>query len=125
MYCLTRRYKSTWTRPLIRPALLNPLFMNLILDLSIPRGNLILSVSALSLIYGKSKLSELYPTSISGFSSLIISTNRFNISSSVGNVSTKSLLDFFVDKTFLKPLLPHKLIIIMASFLAEGIPSAL
>ena len=46
--------------------------MNLILDLSIPRGNLILSVSALSLIYGKSKLSDITSLETASFPKAIL-----------------------------------------------------
>ena len=62
---------------------------------------------------------------MSGFSSLMISTNLLSMSFSEDNVSTKLLSDFLVDNTFLRPLFPRKLIMMIGSFSAVGIPSAL
>ena len=77
---------------------------------------------ALSLIYGKSKLSELYPKIKSGHSPFTISTKRFIISFSLSRVSTYSKEELLVESTLSSPKLLARLIMIISSLSALGIP---
>ena len=97
--------------------------MNLMSLSSIPIGRSISRSLARSLIYGKSKLSELYPTIISTLFSLIVFTNSLIISLSSATCWTKSpLFVFFVEITLFTPKLLAIPIMMISSSLELGIP---
>ena len=125
MYLLITKYKSTWINPFIDAALVKPLLIKRMSEPSIPKSKSTSWIFALSIKYGKSKLSELYPTIMSTLFSFTISANDCIISFSDDTWFTKSSLSWelvLVDITWLIPKLLATPIMIISSSAESGIP---